>query len=109
MHLPSKYLSLLQVLVGNHEVAELCRGPDLVGQSLADRLMKLPVGFLAATVAVVHLEAPLFIIAHRCISFVNGTLQTCLHPVHLVVATLPHRGQAPLSSGNSSNPPIVGL
>ena len=49
------YLALLEVLVGQHEVAELGGGAKLVGQRLADRLVQLPICLLAATVAVVHL------------------------------------------------------
>ena len=50
-----QYLALLEVLVGQHEVAELGGGAKLVGQRLADRLVQLPVRLLAVAVAVVHL------------------------------------------------------
>ena len=49
------YLALLKVLVGNHEVAKLWRGSNLVGQRLADRLVQLPISLLTVAVAVVHL------------------------------------------------------
>ena len=98
------YLALLKILVGNHEVAELWRGSNLVGQRLADWLVQLPISLLAVAVAVVHLVLQRGYASFR---IVTKILLTCLQPVHLVVATLPHFGQAPLSSGSSSIPPII--
>ena len=51
----ASYLALFEILIGNHEVAQLLGGCDLVRQLLANRFVHLPVCFLASAVAVVHL------------------------------------------------------
>ena len=53
--LDASYLALFEILIGNHEVAQLLGGCDLVRQLLANRFVHLPVCFLTSAVAVVHL------------------------------------------------------
>ena len=53
--LDARYLALFEILIGNHEVAQLLGGCDLVRQLLANRFVHLPVCFLTSAVAIVHL------------------------------------------------------